>query len=95
VCASSTSAARGVKMWRIPVQEVGTSLFAEVNALHRIRCDSALTARHAVVLPVVGYAGYSNALPGRDDQIKPLIQATALDTAHRHGTVRPSEDLDP
>jgi alkylation response protein AidB-like acyl-CoA dehydrogenase len=51
----------------------GAGSFAEVNPLQRIWRDSAVAARHAVVLPSVGYEVYGKALLGRDDQITPLI----------------------
>jgi hypothetical protein len=44
-----------------------------VNPLQRIWRDSAVAARHAVILPSVGYEVYGKALLGRDDQITPLI----------------------
>jgi alkylation response protein AidB-like acyl-CoA dehydrogenase len=51
----------------------GASSFADANPLQRIWRDSAVAARHAVVLPVVGYEIYGKALLARDDQITPLI----------------------
>jgi alkylation response protein AidB-like acyl-CoA dehydrogenase len=51
----------------------GAGSFAEVNPLQRIWRDSAVAARHAVILPSVGYEVYGKALLGRDDQITPLI----------------------
>jgi alkylation response protein AidB-like acyl-CoA dehydrogenase len=51
----------------------GASSFAEANPLQRIWRDSAVAARHAVILPVIGYEVYGKALLGRDDQITPLI----------------------
>jgi alkylation response protein AidB-like acyl-CoA dehydrogenase len=51
----------------------GAGSFAEVNPLQRIWRDSAVAARHAVILPAVGYEVYGKALLGRDDQITPLI----------------------
>ncbi|GAB3384545.1 acyl-CoA dehydrogenase family protein [Amycolatopsis echigonensis] len=51
----------------------GAGSFAEVNPLQRIWRDSAVAARHAIVLPAVNYEVYGKALLGRDDQITPLI----------------------
>jgi alkylation response protein AidB-like acyl-CoA dehydrogenase len=51
----------------------GAASFADVNPLQRIWRDSSVAARHAVVLPVVGYEVYGKALLGREDQITPLI----------------------
>jgi alkylation response protein AidB-like acyl-CoA dehydrogenase len=51
----------------------GAGSFAEANPLQRIWRDSAVAARHAVVLPTVNYEVYGKALLGRDDQITPLI----------------------
>ena len=39
----------------------------------RIWRDSSVAARHAVVLPVVGYEVYGKALLGREDHITPLV----------------------
>ncbi len=51
----------------------GAGSFADANPLQRIWRDSAVAARHAVVLPVVGYEIYGKALLGRDDHITPLV----------------------
>ncbi|MFB7652413.1 MULTISPECIES: acyl-CoA dehydrogenase family protein [unclassified Streptomyces] len=51
----------------------GAGSFADVNPLQRIWRDSAVAARHAVVLPTVNYEVYGKALLGRDDHITPLI----------------------
>jgi alkylation response protein AidB-like acyl-CoA dehydrogenase len=51
----------------------GAASFADVNPLQRIWRDSNVGARHAVVMPAVGYEIYGKALLGRDDQITPLI----------------------
>jgi alkylation response protein AidB-like acyl-CoA dehydrogenase len=51
----------------------GAASFAEVSPLQRIWRDSAVAARHAVVLPVVGYEIYGKALLGREDHITPLV----------------------
>lgn len=51
----------------------GASSFADANPLQRIWRDSSVAARHAVVLPVVGYEIYGKALLGRDDHITPLV----------------------
>jgi alkylation response protein AidB-like acyl-CoA dehydrogenase len=51
----------------------GAASFADVNPLQRIWRDSSVAARHAVVLPVVGYEIYGKALLGREDQITPLV----------------------
>ena len=51
----------------------GASSFADSNPMQRIWRDSSVAARHAVVLPIVGYEVYGKALLGREDQITPLI----------------------
>ncbi len=51
----------------------GAGSFAEANPLQRIWRDSSVAARHAVVLPVIGYEVYGKALLGRDDHITPLV----------------------
>jgi alkylation response protein AidB-like acyl-CoA dehydrogenase len=51
----------------------GAGSFADVNPLQRIWRDSSVAARHAVVLPVIGYEVYGKALLGRDDHITPLV----------------------
>lgn len=51
----------------------GAGSFAEVNPLQRIWRDSAVAARHAIVLPAVNSEVYGKALLGREDQITPLI----------------------
>ena len=51
----------------------GAAGFAEASPLQRIWRDSAVAARHAVILPAVNYEVYGKALLGRDDQITPLI----------------------
>ncbi len=51
----------------------GAASFAEASPLQRIWRDSAVAARHAVVLPVVGYEVYGKALLGREDHITPLV----------------------
>jgi len=51
----------------------GASSFADSNPMQRIWRDSGVAARHAVVLPIVGYEVYGKALLGRGDQITPLI----------------------
>jgi alkylation response protein AidB-like acyl-CoA dehydrogenase len=51
----------------------GASSFAEANPLQRIWRDSAVAARHAVILPIIGYEVYGKALLGRDDHITPLV----------------------
>jgi alkylation response protein AidB-like acyl-CoA dehydrogenase len=51
----------------------GAGSFAEVNPLQRIWRDSATAARHAVVLPVVGYEVYGKALLGVEEKITPLV----------------------
>jgi alkylation response protein AidB-like acyl-CoA dehydrogenase len=51
----------------------GAGSFAETNPLQRIWRDSSVAARHAIVLPVVGYEIYGKALLGRADQITPLV----------------------
>ncbi|GAA2030168.1 acyl-CoA dehydrogenase family protein [Catenulispora yoronensis] len=51
----------------------GAAGFAEVSPLQRLWRDSAVAARHAVVLPAVNYEVYGKALLNREDQITPLI----------------------
>lgn len=51
----------------------GAGSFADVNPLQRIWRDSAVAARHAIVLPAVNYEVYGKALLGREDQITPLV----------------------
>jgi len=51
----------------------GAGSFADVNPLQRIWRDSATAARHAVVLPVVGYEVYGKALLGVEEKITPLV----------------------
>ena len=51
----------------------GAGSFADANPLQRIWRDSSVAARHAVVLPVIGYEVYGKALLGRDDHITPLV----------------------
>jgi alkylation response protein AidB-like acyl-CoA dehydrogenase len=51
----------------------GAASFADVNPLQRLWRDSSVAARHAVVLPVVGYEVYGKALLGREDRITPLV----------------------
>ena len=51
----------------------GAASFADVNPLQRLWRDSSVAARHAVVLPVVGYEVYGKALLGREDHITPLV----------------------
>lgn len=51
----------------------GAGSFADVNPLQRIWRDSSVAARHAVVLPMIGYEIYGKALLGREDHITPLV----------------------
>jgi alkylation response protein AidB-like acyl-CoA dehydrogenase len=51
----------------------GAGSFADSNPLQRIWRDSSVAARHAIVLPVVGYEVYGKALLGREDHITPLV----------------------
>jgi alkylation response protein AidB-like acyl-CoA dehydrogenase len=51
----------------------GAASFADVNPLQRIWRDSAVGARHAVVLPAAGYEVYGKALLGVEEKITPLI----------------------
>jgi alkylation response protein AidB-like acyl-CoA dehydrogenase len=51
----------------------GAGGFADVNPLQRIWRDANVAARHAVVLPAVGYEVYGKALLGIDDKITPLV----------------------
>lgn len=62
-----------VKAINILLSAHGASSFAESNPLQRIWRDSSVAARHAVVLPVVGYEIYGKALLGREDHITPLV----------------------
>lgn len=51
----------------------GAASFAEVNPLQRIWRDSATAARHAIVLPMVGYEVYGKALLGVEETITPMV----------------------
>ena len=51
----------------------GAGSFADANPLQRIWRDSSVAARHAVVLPIVGYEVYGKALLEREDHITPLV----------------------
>ncbi len=51
----------------------GAASFAQTSPLQRIWRDSAVAARHAVVLPQIGYEVYGKALLGVKEQITPLI----------------------
>jgi alkylation response protein AidB-like acyl-CoA dehydrogenase len=51
----------------------GAGSFAEVSPLQRIWRDSATAARHAIVLPAVGYEVYGKALLGAEEKITPLV----------------------
>lgn len=51
----------------------GAGAFANASPLQRIWRDSAVAARHAVVLPEIGYEVYGKALLGVKEQITPLI----------------------
>jgi|GEM_PF-6034154 len=51
----------------------GSPYGTRANPLQRIWLDSAVAARHAVVLPVIGYEVYGKALLGRDDHITLLV----------------------
>jgi alkylation response protein AidB-like acyl-CoA dehydrogenase len=51
----------------------GAASFAESSALQRLWRDSTVAARHAVILPIVGYEVYGKALLGREDHITPLV----------------------
>lgn len=51
----------------------GAAILAESAPLQRIERDSAIAARHAVILPIVNYEVYGKSLLGRGDQITPLI----------------------
>jgi alkylation response protein AidB-like acyl-CoA dehydrogenase len=61
------------KAFDILLSAHGAGSFAEANPLQRMWRDSAVAARHAIVLPAVGYEIYGKALLGRDDQITPLV----------------------
>jgi alkylation response protein AidB-like acyl-CoA dehydrogenase len=62
-----------VKAINILLYAHGAASFAEASPLQRIWRDSSVAARHAVVLPVVGYEVYGKALLGREDHITPLV----------------------
>jgi alkylation response protein AidB-like acyl-CoA dehydrogenase len=51
----------------------GAGSFAESSPLQRIWRDSAVGARHAVVLPAVGYEVYGKALLGIENHVTPLV----------------------
>lgn len=51
----------------------GAASFANASPLQRIWRDSAVAARHAVVLPQIGYEVYGKALLGIKAQITPLL----------------------
>ncbi len=53
----------------------GSGSFAEVNPLQRLWRDQAVAARHAFVLPALGYELYGKALLGREDgdTVTPLV----------------------
>lgn len=51
----------------------GAGSFAEANPLQRLWRDAAVSARHGVTAPAVGYEVYGKALLGVDEQITPLV----------------------
>lgn len=53
----------------------GSGGFAEVNSLQRFWRDQAVAARHAFILPALGYELYGKALLGREDgpTVTPLV----------------------
>lgn len=51
----------------------GAGGFATSSPLQRIWRDSAVAARHAIVLPAIGYEMYGKALLGVEERISPLI----------------------
>jgi alkylation response protein AidB-like acyl-CoA dehydrogenase len=51
----------------------GAGGFAESSPLQRIWRDAAVAARHAVVLPAVGYEVYGKALLGMENNVTPLV----------------------
>jgi alkylation response protein AidB-like acyl-CoA dehydrogenase len=51
----------------------GAGGFADSSPLQRIWRDSAVAARHAVVLPAVGYEVYGKALLGIENNVTPLV----------------------
>jgi alkylation response protein AidB-like acyl-CoA dehydrogenase len=57
----------------ILVSAHGAASFATASPLQRIWRDSAVAARHAVVLPKIAYEVYGKALLGVKDQITPLV----------------------
>ena len=62
-----------VKAINILLYAHGAGSFADSNPLQRLWRDSSVAARHAVVLPVVGYEVYGKALLEREDGITPLV----------------------
>lgn len=62
-----------VKAINILLNAHGAGSFADANPLQRLWRDSSVAARHAVVLPVVGYEVYGKALLAREDRITPLV----------------------
>ena len=62
-----------VKAINILLSAHGASSFADANPLQRIWRDSAVAARHAVAVPVIGYEVYAKALLESDDRITPLV----------------------
>jgi alkylation response protein AidB-like acyl-CoA dehydrogenase len=62
-----------VKAMNILLSAHGAGSFAEANPLQRIWRDSSVAARHAVILPAIGYEVYGKALLGREDHITPLV----------------------
>jgi len=51
----------------------GAGSFAQADPLQRLWRESAVAARHAVIMPRISYEVYGKALLGRDDQITPLV----------------------
>jgi alkylation response protein AidB-like acyl-CoA dehydrogenase len=51
----------------------GAGSFAETSPLQRIWRDSAVAARHAVSLPLVGYEVYGKALLGIENDVTALV----------------------
>ena len=51
----------------------GAGAFAESSPLQRIWRDSAVAARHAVVLPAVAYEVYGKALLGIENDVTALV----------------------
>jgi Acyl-CoA dehydrogenase, C-terminal domain len=75
-CTSYTAQADSVAF---QLQLAEAAMLIDTAHLHAYRAagdidrDSSVAARHAVVLPVIGYEVYGKALLGREDHITPLV----------------------